>query len=190
MIPALTGVLAPHGLATSFESIATVTVGSGGSSSLDFSSITGTYQHLQLRIIGRFTNASSGGTGTYIRLGNGSIDTGTNYTNHILYGTGSAAGTYTPTNPLNNPIVIDVIQGGSTANVFGVAIIDILDYSTTGQKYKTIRSLYGWDLNGSGTVALASASWMSTNPVTNISIFNSSLTFAQYSQAALYGVKA
>ena len=36
-----------------FESIATVTVGGGGAASIEFTSIPGTYQHLQIRgIIG------------------------------------------------------------------------------------------------------------------------------------------
>ena len=37
--------------ATSFESIATVTVGSGGAANVEFTSIPGTYTHLQLRAI-------------------------------------------------------------------------------------------------------------------------------------------
>ena len=42
---------------TEFESIATVTVGSGGSSTISFTSIPGTYKHLQVRGIGRTNRA-------------------------------------------------------------------------------------------------------------------------------------
>jgi hypothetical protein len=36
---------------TDFESIATVTVGGGGAATVEFTSIPGTYQHLQIRAI-------------------------------------------------------------------------------------------------------------------------------------------
>jgi hypothetical protein len=38
---------------TDFESIATVTVGGGGASSISFTSIPATYKHLQLEIYGK-----------------------------------------------------------------------------------------------------------------------------------------
>ena len=44
-----------------FESIATVTVGSGGASSIEFTSIPGTYQHLQVRGLLRQSSSSASG---------------------------------------------------------------------------------------------------------------------------------
>jgi hypothetical protein len=43
---------------TSYESIAVSTVGSGGASSVSFTSIPGTYSHLQIRYLGRDNRAS------------------------------------------------------------------------------------------------------------------------------------
>jgi hypothetical protein len=43
---------------TSYESIATVTVGGGGSATIDFTSIPATYTHLQIRGIARSTNGN------------------------------------------------------------------------------------------------------------------------------------
>jgi len=43
-----------------FESIATVTVGAGGTSTITFRSIPATYQHLQLRWIARTNRATFG----------------------------------------------------------------------------------------------------------------------------------
>ena len=80
MIPALTGILAPHGLATSFESIATVTVGAGGQSTVSFSSISQTYAHLQLRFMARVTGATTLDNLT-MRFNGVS---GTSYTTHYL----------------------------------------------------------------------------------------------------------
>ena len=44
--------------ATSFDSIATVTVGAGGSSSITFSSIPSTYKHLQIRLLAQTNRAT------------------------------------------------------------------------------------------------------------------------------------
>lgn len=80
----------PIAVGGDFESIATVTVGSGGASSIEFTSIPGTYQHLQIRGIARTarTGATPKREAVYIQF-NG--DTGTNYAYHNLFGTGAAA---------------------------------------------------------------------------------------------------
>ena len=45
----------------SYESIQTVTVGSGGQSTISFTSIPSTYKHLQIRMLARATGASTVG---------------------------------------------------------------------------------------------------------------------------------
>jgi hypothetical protein len=164
-----------------YESISTVTVGSGGSSSISFSSIPSTYRHLQIRYIGRRNNAfntlSAG-----IRF-NG--DSGTNYTRHELYGDGSSASGSSATGlDASNT---SVVTGTSTANTFGAGVIDILDYADTN-KYKTFRQLTGADVNGAGFLNLASGLWLNTNAVTSISI-NSPESFTSSSVISLYGIK-
>ena len=172
-----------------FESIATVTVGGGGAASIEFTSIPGTYQHLQIRgIIG------NGGDTTLrtlvMRLGNGSLDTGNNYVDHYLSGNGSTAGASNTaahsTIDLYNPVA------GTTASTFGAFVIDILDYAST-TKYKTVRGFVGVDLNGSGNVILASGLWMSTSAVNTLSVgarTNFAGTLKEHTTAALYGIKA
>ncbi len=51
---------------TAYESIATTTVGAGGTSTITFSSIPSTYTHLQIRGIGR-SDAASGNSWIYLR---------------------------------------------------------------------------------------------------------------------------
>ena len=109
-----------------FESIATVTVGSGGSSTITFSSIPGTYAHLQIRA----TLKQSTGNGAFARFNS---DTGNNYARHRLIGTGSAAGAFGEAS--QNKVQINTSQGYPS---FGVFIMDILDYANTN-KYKTER---------------------------------------------------
>ena len=170
---------------SSYESIATVTVGSGGQSSIDFTSIPSTYKHLQIRGIGRLTVASSGASNIGVRFNS---DSGTNYSYHILSGNGSTAnsGGAGSSNQMYLPDMI--IRDGSTASVYSGFVFDILEYANTNI-YKTVRALSGFDANGSGKVALTSGSWRNTAAVTSITLVPESDLYKQYNQFALYGIK-
>ena len=75
------------GAAGDFESIATVSVGSGGAANVEFTNIPNTYSHLQIRA----SYLCSSNNNPYIRAGGSSIDTAGNYSWHHLYGDGSSA---------------------------------------------------------------------------------------------------
>jgi hypothetical protein len=119
----------------SYESIATVTVGAGGSSSVTFSSIPSTYTHLQIRWLAKTSYAALGNYG--IGTLNGDT-TGSNYRSHTLYGNGVNPYSETTANQFN----ITAIPGNTNASMFGVGVMDILDYANTS-KYKTTRTLLG-----------------------------------------------
>jgi hypothetical protein len=169
----------------SYESIATVTVGSGGAANVEFTSIPGTYTHLQIRGIGRTSNSV---TDENVVLQFNS-DTGTNYSLHNVFGTGSTTGANATTN-YSSSYFMRTPGASSTASRFGVAVCDILDYTNTN-KYKTVRSLSGHDQNGSGYVTLMSGSWRNTAAITSITILRDSggANLTQYSQFALYGIR-
>jgi len=172
-----------------FESIATVTVGSGGAANIEFTSISASFQHLQVRLVAR-SDRNQSGDNVGIRVGNGSIDTGSNYAQHHLYGDG--AGAYAAGYSSQTYGYLDRIAGNTaTASIFGGIVIDILDYASTS-KTKTIRALGGADLNGSGTIMVASNLWNSTSAITHIRLYpnaSGSSNFAQHTTAALYGVR-
>jgi hypothetical protein len=164
-----------------------VSVGAAGAANITFTSIPSTYTHLQIRGITRDARSVSVNT-LNMRVGNGSIDSGSNYSIHSLDGDGSsavAAGTASQT-----AMTFMIEPGASgTANAFSSYVIDILDYKNTN-KYKTFRGLGGTDLNGSGNINLVSSNWMSTSAITNIQFFNNAnANFVQYSTFALYGIK-
>lgn len=167
-------------VSTSYESIATVTVGSGGSSSITFSSIPQTYTHLQIRGIAR---RSSINDNTIVRFNS---DNGTNYATHYLLGSGSSASAGAESSVTR--IYVDVLT--ASASSYAASVLDILDYGNTN-KYKTTRSLAGIDLNGSGTMFFSSGLWMNTNAISTIVLsLATGNSFEQYSQFALYGIKS
>ena len=182
----LPGVIASSGgVASSFESIATTTVGSGGTATITFSSIATSWSHLQIRITAK-TNYVNWYDGFKITLNNDSTN---NYSWHYLAGSGSAASASATTSTAN--MSGNFIAGDQFASIFGAGIVDILDYTSTN-KNKTIRTLSGSDENGQGYVQLASGLWFATPAAVNrVDIVPASGSlFKQYSSFALYGVKA
>jgi hypothetical protein len=174
---------------TDFESIATVTVGAGGQSSVTFSSIPSTFKHLQIRwncITNRGTYAMDDIKMTF----NG--DAGANYSSHRAKcdHTSFLAGA-----SINqNYIYYDVSAGTSVSNFFGAAITDVLDYASTNI-HKTTRAFTGTDVNGAvagetGRFGLQSGNWRSTSAINSITIAPLNGTqFNQHSSFALYGIK-
>jgi hypothetical protein len=171
------------GITGDFESIATIT-STGSAGNLVFSSIPGTYKHLQIRGILR-TNDGGAFNNQGLRFNS---DSTSSYAFHTLAGNGT-----TTSSGANNSFtsINDFMRGASdslTAGIFGVAVIDILDYANTN-KYKTVRVLQGGDANGSGTVGLTSGLWMKTDAITSITILPSGGTAIANSTFALYGIR-
>jgi hypothetical protein len=163
-----------------YESIDTTTVGVAGSSTITFSSISGTYQHLQLRFIAA---ASTSLPTMYLRLNS---DTGANYVRHRLQGNGTSASSGVNTG--ETATYMFGSAGISTAPIFRASVLDIVDYSNTN-KYKTLRALDAGDSNGSGNMEILSNLWMNTAAITSITLTLDSGNFTQYSSFALYGIK-
>jgi hypothetical protein len=172
---------------SSYESIQTVTVGSGGQASISFTSIPSTYKHLQVRFMGRSNFSGGDRIGQEIQFNS---DTGANYARHQLYGDGAAAGAAATTSTTYiSSGLSELTAATAPSNVFGVGVIDILDYQNSS-KYKTVRALAGQDQNStSGRIFLASGVWLSTSAITSITLLPENGSFVQYSSFALYGVK-
>jgi hypothetical protein len=179
-IAALVGV--PSAAVGVYESIATTTLASS-QTTISFTSISSSYKHLQLRVFARCTSGDF--PNTPMQLNN---DSGANYRAHYLGGNGSVAfsGDMGASQTSGN---IGWMPGSTqSASVFGISIVDILDYANTN-KYKTVRSLNGGDSNGSGLLGVWSSLWMSTSAINRLDITAGSGQFTQYSSFALYGIK-
>lgn len=164
----------------SYESISTVTVGAGGSSTVTFSSIPGTYKNLQLRMYGATTNGTV--ADIYFRF-NG--DSGANYFCHQLRGGGSTVQGFSYTT--QNQMILTSNTGQSNIDT-NAAVCTIVDYAST-TKNKTIRSRTGYDYGSGGESIFWSGAWNSTAAVTSINLSLSGGNFLQYSKFALYGIK-
>jgi hypothetical protein len=172
---------------TSYESIATVTVGGTSVSSISFTSIPSTFTHLQLRAITK-TNRNDGGEfQTTIALRFNS-DGASNYSYHRLIGNGS---NISSTGGPSNAYLYLYFAASTTspANTFGVGVYDILNYANTNT-YKTVRLLSGVENNTIGVINLGSGVWTNTNAITSISLTtDGGHNFTEYTQFALYGIK-
>jgi hypothetical protein len=163
---------------SSYESIASSSPTSG--STVTFSSIPSTYQHLQIRINMICTSSAA-------ILTNFNSDFNSNYAMHGLFGTGSTVEVNSGSGQVN---IQPLGQYGGTITTYSnVAIIDIHDYASTS-KYKTLRSFGGFDKNAAGgEVDLVSGLWMNTSAITSVRFALSGGSYSSGTTFALYGIK-
>lgn len=175
----ISGHLTPPFDPGSYFSIASTTVGSAVSS-VTFSNIPSGFTHLQVRIIG---NSSAADNASFQFNG----DTGNNYNRWRLSGINATVGAAVGVS-LPGAYVFSSLGFPSTSNYFGASIIDILDYGNTN-KYKTMRSLSGADINSNGGVELTSNVWLSTAAITSMNIAAYAGNWNTNTRISLYGVK-
>jgi hypothetical protein len=162
----------------------------GSPASITFSSIPSTYKHLQIRGISRdFYSASQAAFNVLMRFNN---DSGTNYTDHRIWGTGSGVSAYGSTG--SSSIVIPYSSSSSNSSnttAYGASICDILDYTST-TKNKTVKIFSGFDFNTASAdyrVSLNSGLWLNTNAITTITLLPGVTAFNAGTTFALYGMK-
>jgi hypothetical protein len=166
-----------------YESISTVLVGSGGQSTIEFTSIPSTYTHLQVRFI-----TSNTSDNYYIQM---QFNSSTNdYHWHRFDGDGTNVTVTNNTSP--SACVVGVNSVTANTNVMSSGVVDILDYANTN-KYKVSRSLHGFNANstdaGQQKIGLYGSLWKNTNAITSIKFLSAAGNFAQNSSFALYGIK-
>lgn len=157
---------------------ASINFGSGG-----LGAIPQTFTDLQLRVFSRGTIAFSPGLSLYLQF---NTDSGSNYIIHQLYGDGTSAASQASTPRTNIGPQQVFPDSGATTNVFGLVIADILNY-TNINKYKTVKTLGGYDNNGSGRVSFNSGAWMNTAAITSILVSTDGNLLAG-TRADLYGI--
>lgn len=169
-------------MATTYEKIASVTVGSGGASPIEFASIPQTFDDLELHLSLRDT---SGGANAYNCRLEVNLAGSSNTTNRWLQGNGAATASGSGTN------IIFLYPGtGSTASTFGNAKIYFPNYSSSSVK-KSFSTEAATENNGTTAYLwLAAGLYDFTTAISNLKILaDTAQTFAQHSTATLYGIK-
>ena len=161
---------------STYTLISSVTVGSGGASSMDFTSIPGTYTDLEILVSGRTTGA---GNGINITFNSNT----SNYTNAAMQGNGSGVSSYGTYN--RNAGMFG--YSGDTTNSFGSTKIYILNYANS------INKTYSADAvsESNATTAymnIVNGLWTNTSAITSISLAAMDGTIMQHSTAYLYGI--
>lgn len=166
-------------MANTLKKISTVTVGSGGTGTISFTSIPQTYTDLKIVISSR-TNRSD--VKDYIAVRpNGSTS---NDASTTLSGDGSTASSDVE----SATILVTTTGGTATASVFGNAEIYINNY--TSANYKSIHMDGVAENNATEARAqLSTGLWSSTSAITSIDLvpFIGTL-FSEYTTATLYGI--
>lgn len=175
-------------MANTFELIASSIVGSGGASSIDFTSIPSTYTDLLLKISSRGASNGNGTSGVWdsirTRFNN---DSATNYVHkHLL--TIDSATPVSLQDAADSSLVAWTDYNGATTNTFGNMEIYIPNYTSSNQKSTSTDEVM--EYNGSyGVWALEAGKWSGTAAINRITIILGAGNFAQYSSAYLYGIK-
>ena len=165
--------------------IQTVTVGSGGAASIEFTSIPQTYTDLAIVLSAR-TNRTSPGSA----MNDGALMTfnssATSYSNRALEGNGASASSFT--GATTSIDLIQVTTDNVTASTFGNTLIYIPNYTSSNNKSVSI----DYVTENNATTALAgftAALWSNSAAITSIKFVPQVGTlFKQYSTATLYGV--
>jgi len=167
-----------------FVKIATVTVGSGGAASMDFTSIPSTYTDLLIYHSCRVNDAANAAD-MNIQF---NADTGANYSFRRLTGDGSAAASGSGSS--NALFYLAGLGTGTsaTANTFGNTMVYIPNYTSSNQKSGS----YDGVSENNGTAGfdhLGAVIYTGTSAISSIKLrAYSGNNILQYSTATLYGI--
>jgi hypothetical protein len=170
-------------MATTYEAIATVTVGSGGAANIEFTSIPGTYTDLLLRISARSTRSGVDANELKITFNNNT----SNYSERTLRGSGSAV----TSSSFTSAGIANVLTNAttSTASTFGSTDYYIPNYASANNKSVSADGVS--ENNGTAAYATFDAGlWSNSAAISSVKIQdNDGNNLAQYSTATLYGIK-
>ena len=166
--------------------ISSNTVGSGGVSSVTFSSIPATYTDLVVKISARGTRTDQE-FDTFTFNFNG--DTSTVYSYRNVYGLSGATGSL---NSSAGAAILAAVYDDTalaTANTFGNAEIYIPNYTSANYKSISADSVSETNAANGAIAALGAGLFSKTTAISSITFAQGSNNIAQYSTFYLYGIK-
>jgi len=171
-------------MANTYTAIATVTVGSGGASTVEFTSIPATYTDLLLVFSLRSDRSASSISSSLIVNGSTS-----SYSSRYIRGDGSSVASYTGASSYFNPG--EVPAATATSSTFGNGMVYIPNYAGSTNKSFSFDNVQENNTTGAYQT-MGAGLWSNTSAITSIEIGHrdyASGNFVQYSTATLYGIK-
>ena len=165
---------------STYDKIATHTLPSNATD-YTFTTISQAYTDLVL-IVGNLTNTTA--QTLYARVGNGSVDTGSNYSYTEMNGT-SAAFSNRGSN-VSNGLLMGALSQGLSSSTPATVITQFQNYSNTTTN-KTSLSRYNL---ASAEVSTAVALWRSTAAINTITVRTTGGSIQTGTTFTLYGIKA
>ena len=168
-------------MATYIQIGSTVTVGSGGAATIDFSLIPSTYTDLVLKVSARSATGDSDSSHVMFLSFNGSTS---NRTSRNLSAYGSTAFSDSTTT-----INAGALNGASgTASTFNNVEIYIPNYAGSTNKSVSLDKVNESNTASGNSLSLSASLWSSTAAINQITLTPDAGNFAQYSTATLYGI--
>ena len=171
-------------MANTFTKIASVSIGSGGASSIDFTSIPSTYTDLQVLLSVR-SSTTGGNAWVGLKLRFNSSTSG--YTDRTVAGNGSTPFSFGTTYG-DFGFLGDIDMSDNTASTFGNTSLYCPNYAGSQNKSYSSDSVQ----ENNATLAqsnLVAGLWSNASAITSINLTLNTGNFVQYSTAVLYGIK-
>ena len=167
-------------MATTYKLISSVTVGSGGQATIEFTSIPATYTDLVILSSLRTNTSPDSFDGIRMTFNNASANRSTTR----LYGSGSGTGTSQNTYLMGS----QASTANTTSNTFGNGLCYIPNYGSS--TLKSVSSDKVSENNDTTAITeLDNGCWADTSAITSIQLVSeNSANFVQYSTAYLYGI--
>jgi hypothetical protein len=169
-------------MAITYKAIATTTVGAGGASSIDFTSIPATFTDICIKMSARGTS-----TAIYakIKINN---DSSAIYSLRTIYGEGSAGSASQSDSGATYFERFLMNSSAFTASTFSNSELYIPNYAGSNNKSMMFDSVN--ETNATAVQAyMVAGLYASTSAINQITLTPNTGNFAQYSTATLYGIK-
>ena len=165
-------------------------IGTGGAATYEVSSISASYDHLFILMSLRTERSGYVLATCNLQVGNGSLDTGTNYSNTRCWTQG-----YEPASDRNTGAVgineLLTLGDSATADTFSAHYVWIPNYTSSNYKPILMRSMcqpYTTTGNEWGTDVVAGL-WQSTSAITNVGVHvNTGGDMTEFSTFTMWGI--
>jgi hypothetical protein len=169
------------------EAIQTVTVGSTGATSIEFTNIPQTYTDLVLKVSLRDTRTDSPVTDTLLTFNNSS----SSYSLKGIYSSSPTVGSFSSSGAAYIAGTYENTSQSGNASVFSNSEYYIPNYTSSNNKSVSVDGVTEKNATTDIYMSLVAGLWSNSSPITSIKLVPMySLSFVQYSTATLYGITA